>query len=112
MAWAATILRRIHIDSGRSSWHRLRQQNTSDDEIEAIAGIEVDPGQGQELRQVLRILSNLGGKCRELLLLYAYGYKTREIAVSLGMPEGTVGRRMMECRQSLHDALNVPVKTN
>ena len=80
--------------------------------LRRLPGSRLIPVKARNSDKFSEILSNLGGKCRELLLLYAYGYKTREIAVSLEMPQGTVGRRMMECRQSLHDALNVPVKTN
>jgi len=106
--WLVTILRNLHTDDVRSAQHRLTQA-FEDLGSEAAAGAGFGDGPNQEnqifLSEVIRVLGGLGGQCRELLVLYAQGYRVREIAETLSLPMGTVGRKMGDCRLALSDNL-------
>ena len=58
------------------------------------------------LDEVLEALVDLGNRCQELLVLYAYGHKVSEIAMKLRMPMGTVATRMQRCRELLLERLS------
>ena len=106
LAWTATILRNEFRDNRRSAWHRYRTHK--DIRIEdfvppdAMLTAEADV----MLRQVVVVLAQLGGQCRELLILSAQGYKTREIAKLLSIPEGKAMRCMVDCRRRLEHRMN------
>ena len=105
-AWMVTIMRNINIDQSRSAWNRYRSPIDIED-IDFVDKITADrPEDAVFLSEVVSALSELGGTCREILLLYAQGYKNREIAECLSKPLGTVLRSMSECRNSLHEFLN------
>ena len=106
LAWAATILRNEFRDNQRSAWHRYRVR----DEIRVEDFVPPDTMLTAEaevmLRQVVVVLAQLGDQCRQLLILSAQGFKTREIAEFLSIPEGTAMRGMFDCRRRLQQRMN------
>jgi RNA polymerase sigma-70 factor (ECF subfamily) len=109
LAWMCKVMRNEYIDDRRNSWQRYRDRGISDEELERITGVSDDDTEAYtELRQTLEIISRLGGLCRELLVLRAFNYKTREIAEMLEIPQGTAGREMMECRRMLYEQTGRP----
>jgi RNA polymerase sigma-70 factor (ECF subfamily) len=76
--------------------------------VEAGGGAEVDsagqPVSGAEL--VVEVLAELDPDQRDVLLLYAWeGFSYQEIAVSLGVPVGTVRSRLARARARLRSVL-------
>ena len=105
IAWMITIAKNLHADLNKAAYKRLRNDNPLDEgSILSVAGISSQESNTM-LKQVVDIIDRLGGRCKELLLFSAQGYKTREIAVWLKIPEGTAMRNMFECRQKLHEAM-------
>ena len=102
-AWLVTILRNIHLDETRSAWNKYRDHDEPSMEDLVAPG---NPEVQTLASEVVEALAKLGGRCRELLLLYAQGYKVREIAEWLSIPLGTALRSMGECRGQLTDFLN------
>jgi RNA polymerase sigma factor (sigma-70 family) len=103
LAWTSRMLKNAHIDDRRSAWNRYRDRSPSVEEVEDIIGADSDAEQKLMLQQTLTILAGFGKYCHEVLVLSALGYKIREIAEWLDIPLGTVGNRMMECRQKFYD---------
>jgi RNA polymerase sigma factor (sigma-70 family) len=109
LAWMCKVLRNEFIDQKRNSWSRFRYKGITDHELEDITGtLSEDVETYLELRETVEVVSRLGGLCRELLLLSGAGYKTREIAQMLEIPQGTAGRKMMECRTMLYEQTGRP----
>ena len=55
----------------------------------------------QRLSEVQEYLINLSQKDHDIILMSAEGYTRTEIAKEIGLPEGTVGRRLLELRLKL-----------
>ena len=104
-AWTITIAKNLHKDQKKAAYSRLRYDGPFDEENILDEASVSDAESKTMLKQVINIIDGLGERCRTLLLLSAQGYKTREIAKWLNIPDGTAGRNMMECRAKLCDAI-------
>ncbi len=105
IAWMITIAKNLHADQHKEAYSRLRDNKPLyEGSILDEAGISAQESNAM-LKQVVDIIDRLGGRCKELLLFSAQGYKTREIAEWLNIPYGTAMRNMFECRQKLHKAM-------
>lgn len=92
-AWLLTTLRNLAIDSWRKSRFEAPYP------AEARQPPAPEPELGWELVQAI---SDLEPGDRELVILrYLQGMNSREIGESMGIPDGTVRRRLSECRKFL-----------
>lgn len=100
-AWLLSTLRNLVIDA----WRRRCVENA---EMEARAAVPPDTSDRTALRlDVARALSHLAEEDREMVVLrYFQEMNSREIGEVLGIPEGTVRRRLLECRRKLADLLH------
>jgi RNA polymerase sigma-70 factor (ECF subfamily) len=114
-SWVATIAHRRAVDRVRSEQaarNRLERQSTRverpHDEV-AESVVAVDETQF-ERRRVRRALDRLTSMQREAVeLAYFGGHTYREVAVLLGVPEGTVKTRIRDGMIRLRDELGAPV---
>lgn len=70
-------------------------ENVESDNPEEIALSEI------KIQEYQRILSKLPEECQQMLLLAAEGMKYKEIAEQMDLPIGTVGTKLLRCRQKL-----------
>ncbi len=103
-AWLLTTVRNLTTDD----WRRRTREVVEDDLTGS--GSDRDPGPetgDPSLRlDVLQALSELAEGDRELVAMrYLQEMNSREIGEALGMPEGTVRRRLSACRQQLAQRL-------
>lgn len=82
---------------------RDRKRISSEEMIEAFAGVEIelpiDGGLGDAI-------AGLPAQYRELILLrFAYGYSTKEIGVLMGKTPGTVQRQLWRAKDALQKQL-------
>jgi RNA polymerase sigma-70 factor (ECF subfamily) len=96
-AWLLTTVRNLAVDF----WRRQSLETNSQAEAKA------PPAPQTELRlDVLQALLLLTEGDRELVTMrYLQEMNSREIGEALGMPEGTVRRRLAQCRQVLAERL-------
>jgi RNA polymerase sigma-70 factor (ECF subfamily) len=94
-AWLVRTLRNLAIDAWRRG-HAASgglERASADPEAEAGAELRVD---------LARALGRLEERDREMVVLrYLEGMNSREIGELMDLPEGTVRRRLSECRQAL-----------
>lgn len=102
-AWCATILRNEFRDQLRHWWTRL-----VDSGVDGVGAGVPPAGEHQiMLKEVIKALQEMGGNCLEILLLTAKGFKFREISDVLGIPIGTLGGRVSQCRERLDRRLGL-----
>ena len=106
IAWVITIAKNLYTDEKKSAYARSRDSNYMDESVLMDEAAASNPEASAYLSQVVEIIEGLGGRCKELLLFSAQGYKTREIAEWLKIPSGTAMRNMFECKHKLHVAMN------
>ncbi len=99
-AWLVRTLRNLATDA----WRRQRVEA----QARAQAADLPEPRGHAELRlDVLRALATLAEDDRELVVMrYLAQMNSREIGRVLGVPEGTVRRRLAECRAALAQRLS------
>lgn len=110
-AWLLTTLTRLFYDQCRrrkvrAHWARdphLQRERTEEPEPAASAGH--DALTDEQFAQALRGLSP---KLRATYELHAAGQKYQDIARSLGLPVGTVSKRLHDARAKLHELLRPP----
>jgi len=79
-------------------------ENVESDNPEEIALSEL------KIQEYQRILSKLPDECQKMLLLAAEGMKYKEIAEQMDLPIGTVGTKLLRCRQKLKSILETEEK--
>jgi len=82
------------IDLGVSEKVVMPQEPPSDSTYDSITS-----------EQIGEALANLSPKLRETYELHLAGKKYHEIAELLGIPSGTVGKRIHDAREKLHELL-------
>ena len=104
-AWLLRTLRHRAIES----WRQQRQERPECSEsLECVAnGESADDGTSAALRMdVLAALGQLTPDDREIVVLrYFLDLSSRDIAAVVGVPDGTVRRRLAQCRRKLADSL-------
>lgn len=70
-------------------------ENTQSDNPEELALNEL------KVEEYQKLLDKLPEECKKMLLLSAEGMKYKEIAEELSLPIGTVGTKLLRCRQKL-----------
>ena len=60
----------------------------------------------EHLIDTLNALSRLGIECQTLLGMIGQQYKYSEISIHVGLPKGTVGRKVLECRSRLSSIMS------
>jgi RNA polymerase sigma-70 factor (ECF subfamily) len=114
-SWVATIAHRRAVDRVRSeqaSRNRVERESTRVERPhDEVAETVVAGDQAQfERRLVRRALDRLTSMQREAVeLAYFGGYTYREVAVLLGVPEGTVKTRIRDGMIRLRDELGAAV---
>lgn len=113
--WLFTILMRTHFNRQRSAKRHPEAlaSDLSDTEFEkALAdwpGIGVGDGTGNEWpssEEVGEAINGLNEALRVVVVLVdVQGFRQREVAAMLGVPEGTVASRLFRARRLLRDAL-------
>jgi RNA polymerase sigma-70 factor (ECF subfamily) len=99
-AWLIRTARNLSIDS----WRRRHLEATASP---ALAHSARDQGMSDLRLDVARALSVLEDGDRETVIMrYLEEMNSREIGETLGMPEGTVRRRLARCRQLLAQHLS------
>ena len=106
-SWAFTVMRRIHIDQGRSKTRWARVVSPEDAATPQVA----DPGQADEdlradalaLRDALHALPDDQRLAVALVLIDGLSYA--EAASVLGVPAGTLTSRLVRGRQTLIQTL-------
>jgi len=74
-------------------------ENTESDNPEELALNEF------KVEEYQKLLNRLPDECQKMLLLSAEGMKYKEIAKELNLPIGTVGTKLLRCRQKLKNIL-------
>jgi RNA polymerase sigma-70 factor (ECF subfamily) len=98
--WLTRIAINVCKNMLRSPWRRLRDWTAAQLLPEPACPLEA----GDE--EVLRAVTGLPVKYREVILLYYYQEMTlREIAILLNVPQATVSTRLARARARLKDAL-------
>lgn len=100
-AWLIRTLRNLAADA----W---RRESLLPTESLATANTATQPAEQLDLRlDLARALGELDDTGRDLVTMrYLQGMNSREIGEVLGMPQGTVRRRLAECRRSLAQRLS------
>ena len=114
--WLFTILIRTNLNRLRTQRRRAEKLASDFDEREFESALEAwrpaealdDRMERLELRDRLtRSLDDLDDSLREIVWLTdVEGFKQRELAEILGLPEGTVGSRLFRARRELRKALS------
>ena len=113
-SWVATIAHRRAVDRVRSEQaarNRVeREASRAERAYDEVADSVVALDQSQfERRRVQRALDRLTSMQREAVeLAYFGGHTYREVAVLLGVPEGTVKTRIRDGMSRLRDELGAP----
>ncbi len=98
--WLTRIAINVCKNMLRTPWRRLRDWSAADRLPEPACSPEARDG------DVLRAVTDLPVKYREVVLLYYYQEMTlREIAILLDVPQATVSTRLSRARAQLKDAL-------
>ena len=99
-AWLARTLRNLSIDAWRRN---SAAPELLEDDAPAAAGEE----QAALRIDLAQALSQLGDMDREMVMLrYLGDLNSREIGEAMGIPEGTVRRRLAESRETLAEHLS------
>ena len=98
--WAERIMRNIFLNERLAAQRRARIENAdynyyrTDDAADALL----------EFRDIARIIAKLPPNFSTPLIMYAWGYKDCEIALTLGLPLSTVKNRIRAARLLLKKA--------
>lgn len=104
--WLWTIASRRLIDAHRRSAVRVRTVGEPRDEHAATVSAEDEALRDAYDDQMAVALDRLSPELRAVLQATVLdGYSTRETAVLLGLPEGTVKTRAMRARRAMREAL-------
>jgi RNA polymerase sigma-70 factor (ECF subfamily) len=85
-------------ENGEDSFLEITE-NADSDNPEEIALHEI------KIEEYRRILSQLPEECRTLLMYSAEGMKYKEIANLMDLPIGTVGTKLLRCRERLKEII-------
>ena len=104
-AWLVRMTWRLAIDRWRSDRRRTaREQAASADGPDPTA--EGMAAERERAERLWRAIEDLPEKLREAIVLSAiHGYDVREVALLLGLPEGTVKSRLFLARKGLAQRL-------
>jgi RNA polymerase sigma-70 factor (ECF subfamily) len=108
--WLVRTAWRLSLDRLRAAGRRERRERVA---MEGFleASVENRGASNDFERQVASALDELPEKLRIVMLLAAIeGYNTREVAILLGLPEGTVKSRMFLARKQMAEKLRWIVK--
>ncbi len=113
--WLSTTLTRLFYDQCRrrkvrAHWAKdphLRREFTEEPESSARPAYDVLTNE-----QFAQALSGLSPKLRTTFELHAAGKKYQDIARSLGLPVGTVSKRLHDARARLHKLLQPHTRTD
>ena len=98
-AWLVRTARNLLVDEWRRETVRARGHGES-------AGRSADPGARDLRLDLSRALAALDDGDREMVIMrYLEEMNSREIGEAVGMPEGTVRRRLAKCRRLLAQRL-------
>jgi RNA polymerase sigma-70 factor, ECF subfamily len=104
-AWLVRMTWRLAIDRWRSDRRRTAREQSASPEVQdpTTEGIAVE---GERADRLWRAMEDLPEKLREAIVLSAIqGYDVREVALLLGLPEGTVKSRLFLARKGLAQRL-------
>jgi RNA polymerase sigma factor (sigma-70 family) len=113
-AWLVRALRNLFTDLCRK--RRVQEQGAKEPSLSAEAAptqeYAADPIYDSiTSEQVGEALDKLSPKLRETFKLHLTGKKYHEIAKLLGIPTGTVGKRIHDARERLHELLKPSTPT-
>jgi RNA polymerase sigma-70 factor (ECF subfamily) len=104
-AWLVRITWRLAIDRWRSERRRTAREQAPTTEV-ADASAEAVALERERADRLWRAIEDLPEKLREAIVLSAIqGYDVREVALLLGLPEGTVKSRLFLARKGLAQRL-------
>jgi RNA polymerase sigma-70 factor (ECF subfamily) len=108
--WATTVAQRRAVDRVRSEQaSRRRTERDADERSTTVPSVDEVVHDDLDRARVRRALAKLTGTQREAVELAYYGGHTyREVAVLLGVPEGTVKTRIRDGMIRLRDELGAP----
>jgi RNA polymerase sigma-70 factor, ECF subfamily len=108
--WATTVAHRRAVDRVRSEQaSRRRTERDADERSTTVPSVDEVVHDDLDRARVRRALAKLTGTQREAVELAYYGGHTyREVAVLLGVPEGTVKTRIRDGMIRLRDELGAP----
>jgi len=114
-AWLVRTSWRLSLDRIRAARRRERRELTAfEHEVPgraAVAGVESVAASREFERHVAAALDELPEKLRFVMVLAAIeGYNTREVAVLVGVPEGTVKSRLHLARKQMAERLQCILK--
>jgi RNA polymerase sigma-70 factor (ECF subfamily) len=98
--WLFTVARRVFIDATRK--RQVRAARAALAEFQEMPATADHADKVTDVRSVRTALAGLGDQHREVLIeLYYHGVTPRELAVRLGVPEGTVRSRRFYALRAL-----------
>ena len=106
-AWIARICTNLYIDRARKRSRERRAEFDLSEEKEAFLQNIPDPSRKQEYGELYDALERLNPGLKSVIVLkYFYGYSDSQIAVMLGIPEGTVRSRLHQGKLNLRSDLS------
>jgi len=108
LPWAITILKNLKRDEWRAEKKRGDDGGSEDISLIPDALSENRIEDNLELKNIDRLIQQLPEEQREVLVLSGGGQKYEEMAVSLGIPKGTVMSRLYRGRIALKKLMDEP----
>ena len=108
LPWAITILKNLKRDEWRAEGRKGEFGGPEDISLIPDPLSESRIESNLELKSIVRLLQQLPEEQREVLVLKGGGQKYEEIAVSLGIPKGTVMSRLNRGRKALKKLIDEP----
>lgn len=105
-AWMYTLVKNAFINKFRRAKHMRMSFYEIPEDIELVHN---DAGRLLAAEEIRRVLDKMPPKEREILDLYAQGYKYDEIAEVLNIPPGTVRSRMHFSRRMARQVLSLEI---
>lgn len=106
-AWIIRICTNLYIDRARKYARERRAEFDSNEEKDAFLQNIPDPARKAEYGELYDALERLNPGLKSVIVLkYFYGYSDSQIAVMLGIPEGTVRSRLHQGKLKLRSDLS------
>jgi RNA polymerase sigma-70 factor, ECF subfamily len=103
-AWLVRMTWRLALDRRRSNLRRLAREDRL---AVPDVGSAPDPEAAERARHLWRAIDGLSEKLRLVVVLANMeGHDVKDVAILLGIPEGTVKSRLFDARRQLKEALS------
>lgn len=105
-SWVSTIMRNTYINRYRKEKNRKHVNEPIESFLFALENKSIVPNQGEmnvRMKELTRMLDNIGDIYSVPFLMFYRGYEYKEIAAHLNIPIGTVKSRIFLARKKLKE---------